>query len=115
MVDNILNDPTVNNKESLINGILNNKDKKKTTLEQPEIENNLEELKANIEKLTLEEPKRENNLEEPKINKEITTNNLEEPKTNNKKYFVNDNNEKTRRLIMKKQPQKNQKKTKKHN
>ena len=29
MVDNILNDPTVNNKESLINGILNNKDKKK--------------------------------------------------------------------------------------
>ena len=39
MVDNILNEPTINNKESIMNDILNDNNEK-TTLEEPKINNN---------------------------------------------------------------------------
>ena len=56
MVDNILNEPTINNKESLINDIFNEQSTKvNNNLEEPTINNNI--LNDNNEKTTLEESK----------------------------------------------------------
>ena len=100
MVDSILNEPTINNKESLINDIFN-VNSEKATLEEPKINNNeqstnnkkpiiLKESTSNNNILNEQSTKINNNLEEPKINNNILneqptiiSNNLKEPKTTN--------------------------------
>ena len=62
VANNILKELTINNKEFLVNDILN--DNEKATLGEPKTNKEINN----------------NNLEEPKINKEINNNNLEEPK-----------------------------------
>ena len=75
MINNTLKEPIINNKESLINDIL----------QKPTINNNLEEETINnLEKsTTLEEPTINNNL------KEKTINNNSKEKINNKKSANN--------------------------